>query len=260
MISKCGSRGALITVGVVFLVVFLRASIIGKTKLLIGGTVLTMLLVAVTPTKLLMRYRTITADEPESVESNDDGGLQASAITSSQHRRELLRTSIRFTIHHPLFGVGPGMFPVAEDFDAKARGRRRGSWQGTHNSYTQVSSEMGLAGAFAYIAVIVISLRRSKAIYRQSCNDPRLASIANCALALNYCVIIYAVSVFFDYIAYSAMLSVFSGLVIALDINVKAEIERLTRIPAQPVPVSFSNYAATMAAGGVGSRTRTVLA
>jgi O-antigen ligase len=257
MISKCGSRGALITVGVVVLIVFLRASIIGKTKLLVGGTVFTMLLVAITPTKLLMRYRTITADESESVESNDDSGLQASAITSSQHRRELLRASIKFTIRHPLFGVGPGMFPVAEDFDAKARGRRKGSWQGTHNSYTQVSSEMGLAGAFAYIAVIVISLRRSRAIHQKSCNDPRLASIANCALALNYCIIIYAVSVFFDYIAYTAMLSAYSGLVMALDINATAEIERLRRAPAQPAPIGFSEYTATMAGG---SRTRTVLA
>ena len=52
--------------------------------------------------------------------------MATSAATSTQSRRMLLRHSIMFTIKHPLFGVGPGMFSVADDAYAKANGARKG--------------------------------------------------------------------------------------------------------------------------------------
>ena len=39
----------------------------------------------------------------------------ANAHSSTQSRKELLKHSLVFTIQHPLFGVGPGMFEVADD-------------------------------------------------------------------------------------------------------------------------------------------------
>ena len=154
--------------------------------------------------------------EPVGLVGQDyDVQMMTSAVTSTQHRRELLKKSIKFTLQHPIFGVGPGMYAVAEDSDARANGLRKGSWQGTHNSYTQVSSELGIPGLIAYVAVIVFAYKRSAALYRKTRGDPRLISISGCALALNYCIIVYAVSVFFDYIAFTSMLSVFAGLVAA---------------------------------------------
>jgi hypothetical protein len=64
-----------------------------------------------------------------------------------------------------------------------------------------------------------------------------LQDIANLAVCLNYALIVYAVTVFFDYIAYTSMLSVFGGLAAALDRIVDAEIDRRTAIVAEPVPV-----------------------
>jgi hypothetical protein len=243
MISKCGSRGALITMIVLALIAFLRASIMGKTKLLIGGALLIAILVGLMPGKLLRRYRTMGQDDDEMSMSGDyDAQLQGSAVESTMHRRELLKRSIKYTFQHPLFGVGPGMFPVAEDADMRAQGYRKGTWQGTHNSYTEVSSEEGIPALIAYVCIIFISYRKTWQLHKRTRDDTRLKSIANCAQALNYCIIVYAVSVFFDYIAYTQMLSVFAGLALALDLHASAEIEQLTAAPAQPAPIPFAQF------------------
>jgi len=249
MISKCGSRGAMITAMAVVLTVFLRATIMGKMKLLVGGTVLIAIILGMMPGKLLRRYKTLSSDDDDSgtvsftIGQDDyDAALEGSAVTSTQHRRDLLKKSIKFTFQHPLFGVGPGMFTVAEDADAKANGRVKGSWQGTHNSYTQVSSEIGIPALLAYVLVIFYSYRRTYRVHLRTKDDPRLASIGNVGLALNYCIIVYAVSVFFDYIAYSQMLSCFAGLAMALDITAQAEIDRRLAISPGSEPIPFTQF------------------
>jgi len=248
IISKCGSRGALITIAVLFMLAFLRASIMGKTKLLLAVVGICTILLALMPGKLIRRYKTLDESEEQQTfsagDDNYDERMETSAVTSAQHRRDLLKRSIKYTLQHPLFGVGPGMFPVAEDTDMRNQGFRKGTWQGTHNSYTQVSSEEGIPALIAYIVVIVLSFRRTSQLMRKTKDDPRLRSITNCATALNYCMMIYAVSVFFDYIAYTSMLSVFAGLCMALDVTASAEINRLTAIPREPDPIPFTQFRA----------------
>jgi O-antigen ligase len=114
-----------------------------------------------------------------------DDQLDASAITSTDARIQLLRKSVKYTFQHPLFGVGPGMFVVAEDEDAKAAGFRHGNWQGTHNSYTEVSSELGIPAFIFYLLVIFLSLKTTSRIYRKTRDDPRVQDIANIAICLN---------------------------------------------------------------------------
>lgn len=246
MVSKTGSRGALIAFAALVLTVFLRASVMDKLKLILVGCLVLGIVISLMPGKLLRRYTTFTgSDNEEIVVTNDsdyDPDLEASATSSTESRRELLRKSIKFTLQHPLFGVGPGMFTVAEDADAKANGKRKGTWQGTHNSYTQVSSELGIPGALAYVAVILLSLKKSAALYKRTRGDPRLAPIGYCALGLNYSMIVYAVSVLFDYIAYTSMLSVFGGLTAALDATATAEIDRITAAPAEAPATPFAQF------------------
>jgi O-antigen ligase len=250
MISKCGSRGAMITMVVLVLMMFIRASAMGKMKLLMAGIVLFGIIVTFLPGRLLRRYQTMNTDDSEQgmVVSGDDYDAQMneSAVTSAQKRRDLLKRSIKYTFQHPLFGVGPGNFPVAEDADMRAQGFRKGTWQGTHNSYTQVSSEVGMPAALAYMFVIFMSYWRTMKLYKRTKDDPRLSSIANCSLGINYCMLVYAVSVFFDYIAYTSMLSVFGGLAMALDINAQAEIDRLTAKPAEAPPIPFAQFRASL--------------
>jgi len=138
---------------------------------------------------------------------------------------------------------------VAEDKDAIKAGRRHGSWQGTHNSYTQVSSECGIPALIFYVMAVVFALRKTHKIYGQTRGDPRLQDIANVALGLNYALIVFAVTILFDYIAYTSMLSVFGGLSAALGATYEAEIARRTAAPA-PAPFGGSGVASSKATTG----------
>lgn len=239
-ISKTGSRGALIAFGTLGLSVFLRSSAAGKMRLVLGVAVLLVLIVGTMPKKLLNRYRTLGDDQEEISASSEDAAFETSAVNSTAARKELLRKSIKYTFQHPLFGVGPGMFVVAEDADAIKAGRRHGTWQGTHNSYTQVSSELGIPALIFYVMTMVFALKKTHKIYGRTREDPRLTDIANIALGLNYALIVFAVTILFDYIAYSSMLSVFGGLSAALAATYEAEIAR--RTAAEPTTVPFSGF------------------
>ncbi len=54
---------------------------------------------------------------------------------------------------HPLFGVGPDQFAAAVSQEAAGDGQQV-PWLGTHNTYTQVSSECGIPALIFYVAVI----------------------------------------------------------------------------------------------------------
>ena len=75
----------------------------------------------------------------------DHGSLDA--------RRELLTESIRVTMHHPLFGVGPGNFQAYTQ-----------SWHVTHNTYTELSSETGLPGLGLFLAILLLTFRSLKQV------------------------------------------------------------------------------------------------
>jgi hypothetical protein len=61
--------------------------------------------------------------------------------------------------------------------------------------------------------------------------------MGNAALALHYCLIVYAVTILFEHIAYTIMLPVFAGLAAGLVRTAAVEIQRIQSIP---LPVSMS--------------------
>jgi O-antigen ligase len=188
------------------------------------------------------RYRTMGEVDIDDTEM--DAGMAQSATSSTQSRRQLLKHSLLFTMHHPLFGVGPGMFVVADDAYMKSLGARKGQWLGTHNSYTQVSSEMGIPALLFYLAAVFLSVVGPLQVYRKTRGDPRLEEMGTLALGLHYTMVIYAVTVLFEHIAYTLMLPTFGGCVAALVRVADAEIERVKAIPLAPsmsVDV-FRNY------------------
>jgi hypothetical protein len=56
---------------------------------------------------------------------------------------------------------------------------------------------------------------------------------------------VYAISVFFDYIAFTSMLSVFGGLAAALDMVAPGEIERIQATPLERQPIPFAQFQPT---------------
>jgi putative inorganic carbon (HCO3(-)) transporter len=80
----------------------------------------------------------------------------ADATGSAQGRRELLFRSLKLTAAHPMFGVGPGQFA---EFS--------GNWHGTHNTYTQISSETGLVGFVLFVGMLWMSFKNLNAVLRR---------------------------------------------------------------------------------------------
>jgi len=228
---RTGSRGAMIAFVAMVMVAFIRVSIIDKLKLIMAGVLFVGVVVTVMPGRLVARYKSVAADTDD---GEMDAAMQDSAMSSTESRRQLLKHSLIFTMHHPLFGVGPGMFAVADDSYSKALGARKGTWLGTHNSYTQVSSEVGIPAFLFYLAAVFMSITGPMQVYRKTRGDPRLEELGTIALGLHYTMIIYAVTVLFEHIAYTVMLPIFSGCVAGLVKVAGAEIERVKAIPLAP--------------------------
>lgn len=72
--------------------------------------------------------------------SMDKGSLQA--------RKDLLKKSIIVAATHPIFGVGPGCFPLVDQ-----------GWRVAHNSYTEVAAESGIPALLLFLLAILGAFR-----------------------------------------------------------------------------------------------------
>src|ERR1039457_5588852 len=118
---------------VMVLVLFLRASIMRKMQIILAVVVFLGVVLTTMPGKLISRYKTTVNQDADDGEM--DSEMLISAHSSTQRRKELLRHSLVLTMRHPLFGVCPGMFEVADDANSKDLGAKKGSWLGTHKLY-----------------------------------------------------------------------------------------------------------------------------
>jgi O-antigen ligase len=106
-------------------------------------------------------------------------------------RRELLTQSLWTALRHPLFGVGMGNFIIVSNHEHV-----------THNAYTQVASEIGLAACVIYVLFIITPLRRLYLIERETQDKSELAKFYYLSIALEASLIGYMVSSFFASVAY----------------------------------------------------------
>jgi O-antigen ligase len=72
-----------------------------------------------------------------------DPSVDALDLGSHEARTQLLKESVKLTLEHPLFGVGPGNFASATQY-----------WHVTHNTYTQLSSEAGIPALILFILIL----------------------------------------------------------------------------------------------------------
>ncbi|HWB82798.1 MAG TPA: O-antigen ligase family protein [Bryobacteraceae bacterium] len=231
-IGKTGSRGALIAISVTLVFLFLRASMMGKLQLLVTIGLLFSAAVVLLPGSLMQRYQTFFSDSDDTVTTANEGEMMEDAVSSAESRKQMLIESLILTAKHPIVGVGVGMFAVAEDAMARAEGKRHGAWLGTHNSYTEVSSECGIPAALFYLAVLGLSLKSSYSIYRATKRRPELAKVSLDAVALHYSVLAFGITAFFVHAAYTSLLPALAGLAVALVRTTKPLLER----PPEPAP------------------------
>jgi O-antigen ligase len=112
---------------------------------------------------------------------------------SADNRRGELLRSINVALHHPLLGIGMGNYQPEMSYKGLV----------THNSYTQVASEIGLAALVCYTTFIVSPLRKLARITRDTFGASDNSRFYYLALGLQGSLIAYMVSSFFLSVSYN---------------------------------------------------------
>lgn len=205
---KTGSRGEFLA----FLIVISITFILSRRKLLflaISVPVFALALYLV-PTYTRQRLTLIVTGTSAVATSMEE----QSTIDSQMQREQLIRDSIAYSFEYPIFGVGAGQFAVRVAGDKEKRGQHP-EWLGTHNTYTQVSSETGLPALIIYTTAIVICIRTNYSLLKRTRGRPELQEHYAIAFSMFLSCIAYAFSTFFFHIAYSAYLPILMGISIA---------------------------------------------
>lgn len=116
----------------------------------------------------------------------------ASDITgSSSQRTQVLKRSVLVALRYPIFGVGLGNF-------------HHKSFQelGTHNAYTQVAAETGIAAMICYIIFLVHPLRKLRMIERELFERNENSRFYYLSIGLQASLVGFMVASFFAAVAY----------------------------------------------------------
>ncbi|MFL6229581.1 MAG: O-antigen ligase family protein [Pyrinomonadaceae bacterium] len=191
-------------------------------KLAVGVCVVVAALgfVALAPGEYAARLGTITS-------------VSADLTGSSSQRQALLIRSLIVTAQHPLLGVGMGNFHTVSIHELVS-----------HNAFTQVSAEMGLAALVIYVWFIVAPLRRLREIERQTFASRRASHFYYLAVGLQATLVGYIVSSFFASVAYNFYVYYLVGYAVALRRIYEAA---LAEGDEQPAGISESETATTEA-------------
>jgi len=221
---KTGSRAAMLGVAMLCLIAFFQASSKERSKMIAFAPLILIGLVIVVPSNLRHRYFTLFGSGGQGPMTKAEYDEYLAATNSAEARLKLLKDSLIITAHHPIFGVGPGNFPVEQNNLAIARGEY-GMWHQTHNTYTQVSSEMGLPGLVLYLIFLYRTFKVLTSIVRGEQSGAAWAELRGMALSLRYAFIVLATVAAFDSFAYIPEIPIMAGLAVALgDIAKRQEV------------------------------------
>ncbi len=242
VVFKTGSRSGLIAMAVMAALVFFKTSAGNKLKIVVVCAVAAAILPLVAGNALMARYKTMFQTSVTAGMSDD----VASAVESTQARRQLIYNAIELTLRHPVFGVGLGNFSNQSAELEISKGHQP-LWFTSHDIYLLVSSETGVVGIVLYMATIIFTFASLVRIERAAKREAGLEDLANMAFCILMGLVAFASSGVFSTNAYTAQLPLLAGLAAALDriarpILVQAEARRLEHF-RQSIPVKPSKYA-----------------
>jgi O-antigen ligase len=206
MIMKTVSREGMLLAAAVGLLTLFRVSMGNKMKIILISATLVLVAAVTLPREAIGRYMTLFS-------SNVNTDAAQSAALSAKTRTQKLQESVELTLKHPIFGVGMGVFMPASVELTKAKGGTV-DWQVSHNSYTQVSSELGFPGFFLLLALYASAFRqlikagkRAKAAGKEDARQIAFALLlALVVLSIHFC---------FDSMAYMFYLPLLMALITA---------------------------------------------
>ena len=234
---RTGSRGGLYAALFLILLIVLRAPVITKLLVIAASLALLAIMATMLPANLRHRYLTISSTDfiakSEEPQSQVEATAVGSAMSSAENRMLLLKQSIAITLQHPIFGVGLGNFPVYVNKMNKEEGRPKDVWHGTHNTYTQLSSETGIPGLALFIGILVVSWRSLGRVIRATRRDsrPRAREIRASALAVQMALAAVAFFILFAHIGYKVMPHLMVAVAVCVSRTAGAELRRLGPMP-----------------------------
>ena len=210
---RTGSRGCVVAASALLILIFSLSR--NRWKMAAVGLAASVVALAAASggesSSALHRFSLLMTEASPAAANESD----LASVASQLQREELFRTSVRYSLSHPLFGVGPDQFAVAVSQDAAGTNQQI-PWLGTHNTYTQVSSECGIPALIFYVAAISLCLRWNLRLYLRTRDHPNYRELAGLSLCLLAGTLVFAVSAFFFHMAYSAYLPTLAGFTVAL--------------------------------------------
>ncbi len=209
MVVRTASRGSMLSIIMSLALVWalvLRQSM--KARLM--GVVFAMaILVAILIAPGVFWDRIRTLWDPQSYATSS---VSASAEQSTNQRTGLLKRSISYTLQNPLFGVGLGNFQVVSG----TMTQNAHEWKGTHNTYTQISSEAGIPALIMFVALLFFTARNMNRISQDCANNPEFNELVLLARATQASIMSFMFSGFFAHLAYDYYLYYLIGFSVAL--------------------------------------------
>jgi O-antigen ligase len=243
---KSGSRAGLYSLGVMVLLIVLRASLFRKIQIVLAAGLLLASIFTVLPGYLRDRYFTFSSTEDEQYESEADARMASSAAGSTLQRQHIFRESVSITLTHPVFGVGLGNFAAYVNQINRDAARLKEAYLGTHNSYTQMSSEAGIPALLMWLGIMVATWRSLTRLIRATRHDPRPKAREICQTAHAAQVCLGGLCAFLNFITMAY--DIFPHMVIGLAIAVAYTGEReLRELDAQQLPPVAGNHVGNQA-------------
>ena len=205
-LGRTGSRGGFLA----FLAVagYLLAGFRGiATSKRVGAVaLLAILLVALAGDRYFARVQTI-------LNPSADYNWRGKSETG---RLEIWKRGIEYMMTYPVFGVGVGVFPMAEGILApEAREQRQYGrnfkWSAAHNPFIQIGAELGVLGLIAFVALLVGAFRTLSTVRR---GPPAEAAVV--AQILTACLVGFVVAACFSSQAYAPYLYTLLGMIVGL--------------------------------------------
>jgi O-antigen ligase len=215
------SRGAFIGLLVALAFMAWRVAPRRRLEIFIGGLVVVVGFLAVAPGGYALRLASILVPSLDPVGSSD------------ARRGELIR-SLYVAIRHPILGIGMGNYQPEMSYRGLV----------THNSYTQVAAEMGMAALVCYTLFIVTPLRKLGQIARNTFETRADSHFYYLAVGLQASLLGYMVSSFFASVAYLWYVFYLVGYAVCLRRLYESETGKMVTIEKQKdrkqtdVPVS----------------------
>jgi O-antigen ligase len=230
-VLRTGSRSNFITLVVVAVAAFLLSPRTGRMVMLLVTPLILLLVTPFIPRETLHRLTLVVMD-PTS--AHVERGLET-AVGSQEARIELQERAIDLTLHHPLLGVGEGMFTNAVDEMVRAKYGVKSGWQGAHNTYLEISAENGIPALIFYVWSLGLCFVLNYRAYKICKREPSMAESLPQSLCLVLTTLAFIVGVLFSNSAYDLHADVLVAITAANFLAIRNEMAIAKRaLDAQP--------------------------